>query len=37
MPGVDLVLIGRDGTRGRRFAVLLEDLRRAMAKLGAAP
>ena len=33
--GHDLVLIGRDGTRGRRFALLVDDLRRAMAKLGA--
>ena len=34
-PGADMVLIGRDGTRGRRFALLVEDLRRAMVKLGA--
>ena len=33
--GVDMVLIGRDGTRKRRFALLLDDLRRSMAKLGA--
>ena len=33
-PGVDMVLIGRDGTRARRFTVLVDDLRRAMAKLG---
>ena len=33
--GVDLVLIGRDSTRGRRFALLLDDLRRAMQTLGA--
>ena len=33
-PGIDLVLIGRDGTRGRRFALLKDDLRRAMAKTG---
>ena len=30
---VDLVLIGRDGTRGRDFAELKDDLRRALAKL----
>ena len=34
--GVDLVLIGRDTTRGRKFTLLLDDLRRLMAKLGAA-
>ena len=33
--GVDLVLIGRDSTRDRRFVLLVEDVRRAMAKLGA--
>jgi ribonuclease P protein component len=33
--GVDLVLIGRDGTRGRRFTSLVNDLRQAMVKLGA--
>ena len=32
--GVDLVLIGRDSTRGRRFALLVDDLRRALTKLG---
>ena len=32
--GVDLVLIGRDSTRRRRFTLLLEDFRRAMTKLG---
>ena len=32
--GVDLVLIGRDATRGRRFAALVDDLRRALAKTG---
>ena len=36
LTGVDLVLIGRDATRGRRFADLVEDLRRALAKVGAA-
>ena len=30
--GVDLVLIGRDATRGRRFAALMDDLRRALDK-----
>jgi hypothetical protein len=29
------VLIGRDGTRGRRFTSLVNDLRQAMVKLGA--
>jgi ribonuclease P protein component len=33
-PGVDLVLVGRDTTRSRPFVQLLEDLRRALAKLG---
>ncbi|CAH2600029.1 Ribonuclease P protein component [Rhodovastum atsumiense] len=32
--GVDLVLIGRDSTRGRRFDALVDDLRRALAKAG---
>lgn len=31
--GVDLVLIGRDKTRGRRFTALVDDLRRALARL----
>jgi len=30
--GMDLVLIGRDATRGRPFALLVDDLRRALAK-----
>ena len=34
--GVDLVLIGRDSTRGRPFRLLVEDFRRALVKLGAA-
>ena len=33
--GVDLVLIGRDSTRERRFADLMDDIRRALAKAGA--
>lgn len=33
--GVDLVLIGRDSTRSRRFTLLIEDFRRALVKLGA--
>lgn len=33
--GVDLVLIGRDGTRSRRFAALIDDLSRALRKVGA--
>jgi ribonuclease P protein component len=32
--GVDLVLIGRDVTRSRPFSQLIEDLRRALARLG---
>ncbi len=32
--GVDLVLIGRDGTRGRPFPELMDDLRRALIKVG---
>ena len=31
---VDLVLIGREATRKRRFAELQEDVRRALAKAG---
>lgn len=33
---VDLVLIGRDKTRSRRFSLLVNDLRQALAKLGVA-
>ena len=33
--GVDLVLIGRGATRGRKFAALMGDLRRALVKVGA--
>ena len=36
LPGVDLVLIGRDATRGRRFDSLTADLRRALNKAGLA-
>jgi len=32
--GVDLVLIGRDATRSRPFALLMDDLRRALGKAG---
>jgi ribonuclease P protein component len=32
MPGLDLVLIGRDGTRAREFAELCAELRRALDK-----
>ena len=35
--GVDLVLIGRDATRERDFADLMDDFRRALTKLGVAP
>jgi ribonuclease P protein component len=34
--GVDLVLIGREGTRAREFTALQQDLRRALAKTGVA-
>ena len=34
--GVDLVLIGREATRGRDFVALQRDLRRALAKAGVA-
>ncbi|HUZ64299.1 MAG TPA: ribonuclease P protein component [Acetobacteraceae bacterium] len=34
--GADLVLIGRDATRGRAFAALIADLRQALAKVGLA-
>ena len=36
LAGVDLVLIGREGTRGRSFAALRADLRRALTKAGVA-
>lgn len=35
--GWDLVLIGREGTAGRRFALLVEDLRGALRQAGVAP
>ena len=35
LTGMDLVLIGRDATRSRDFALLLDDLRRALARTGA--
>ena len=31
---VDLVLIGRDSTRGRPFVELIDDFRRALGKTG---
>lgn len=34
--GVDLVLIGRDATRGRNFLDLQDDIRRALRKAGVA-
>ena len=34
--GVDLVLIGREATRGRGFADLQNDLRRALTRAGVA-
>ena len=37
LAGVDLVLIGRDTTRGRNFAALVDDFGRALAKLGVPP
>jgi ribonuclease P protein component len=36
LAGVDLVLIGRDATRARRFDLLTDDLRRALTKAGVA-
>lgn len=33
--GVDLVLIGRDGTRARNFEALKDDLRSALGRVGA--
>ena len=35
LTGVDLVLIGRDSTRGRPFALLMDDLERALHRVGA--
>ena len=35
LAGVDLVLIGREGTRRRAFGALREDFQRALAKVGA--
>lgn len=35
--GWDLVLVGRDGTRGRNFATLLGDLRGALRQAGVLP
>ncbi len=35
--GVDLVLIGRDATRARPFAALIDDLRQALRRVGVAP
>ena len=32
--GADLVIVGREGTRGREFAVLMDDLRRALDRAG---
>jgi len=34
LPPADLVLVGRDGTRGRRFDLLIADLAQALAKAG---
>ena len=34
LSGVDLVLIGRDGTRKRNFLTLQDDIARAMTKAG---
>ena len=34
LAGVDLVLIGRDGTRDRPFALLMDDLERALRRVG---
>lgn len=37
LAGVDLVLIGRDTTRGRHFADLVDDVRRALANVAVPP
>ncbi len=34
LTGVDLVLIGRDGTRSRPFPALIDDFRRALKRTG---
>jgi ribonuclease P protein component len=34
--GADVVLIGREATRTRAFALLMDDMRRALAKAGLA-
>ncbi len=34
LTGVDLVLIGRDGTRSRAFPALVDDVRRALKRTG---
>ncbi|WP_308720220.1 ribonuclease P protein component [Komagataeibacter xylinus] len=34
LEGVDIVVIGRSGTRGRRFESLLADYRKALSKAG---
>ncbi len=34
LAGVDLVLIGRDGTRSRPFPALIDDVRRALKRTG---
>ena len=36
LAGVDVVLIGRDATKGRTFPELRDDLRRALSKAGVA-
>ncbi len=37
LAGADLVLVGRDSTRGRKFALLIDDLAKSLAKLGVVP
>ncbi len=37
LSGVDLVLIGREATRTRPFAALLDDLRQALRRVGIGP
>ncbi len=37
LASADLVLVGRDTTRSRKFALLIEDLARSLAKLGVVP
>jgi len=37
LEGLDLVVIGREGTRTRRFDALMDDFAKALARVGAQP